>query len=62
MVGLVVPTIHVVASLIASGVQDVDARHEGEHDGAYGRLSKTPATPIAARAAHLSAAPDPAPR
>ncbi|RYE80057.1 MAG: hypothetical protein EOP19_19395 [Hyphomicrobiales bacterium] len=29
MVGLV-PTIHV---LRACGVQDVDARHEGEHDG-----------------------------
>jgi hypothetical protein len=32
MVGLV-PTIHVFASLIACGVQDVDARHKGEHDG-----------------------------
>ena len=29
MVGLV-PTIHVLASL--TGVQDVDARHKGEHD------------------------------
>jgi hypothetical protein len=32
MVGLV-PTIHVFASLTARGVQDVDARHKGEHDG-----------------------------
>jgi hypothetical protein len=32
MVGLV-PTIHVFASLIECGVQDVDARHKGEHDG-----------------------------
>ena len=32
MVGLA-PTIHVLASLIACGVQDVDARHKGEHDG-----------------------------
>jgi hypothetical protein len=32
MVGLV-PTIRVLASLIACSVQDVDARHEGEHDG-----------------------------
>ncbi len=32
MVGLV-PTIHVFASLIACGVQDVDSRHKGEHDG-----------------------------
>ena len=32
MVGLV-PTIHVFASLIERGVQDVDARHKGEHDG-----------------------------
>jgi hypothetical protein len=31
MVGLV-PTIHVFASSIMSGVQDVDARHRGEHD------------------------------
>jgi hypothetical protein len=31
MVGLV-PTIHVSALLIESGVQDVDARHKGEHD------------------------------
>ena len=31
MVGLV-PTIHVFASLIPFGVQDVDARHKGEHD------------------------------
>jgi len=32
MVGLV-PTIHVFASLIERGVQDVGARHKGEHDG-----------------------------
>jgi hypothetical protein len=32
MVGLV-PTIHVFASLIEGGVQDMDARHKGEHDG-----------------------------
>jgi hypothetical protein len=32
MVGLV-PTIHVFASLITCGGQDVDARHKGEHDG-----------------------------
>ena len=38
MVGLV-PTIHVFASLIERGVQDVDARHEGEHDG-WGQRSK----------------------
>jgi len=31
MVGLV-PTIHVFASLIERSVQDVDARHKGEHD------------------------------
>ena len=31
MVGLV-PTIHVFTSLIEGGVQDVDARHKGEHD------------------------------
>ena len=31
MVGLV-PTIHVFASLIESSIQDVDARHKGEHD------------------------------
>ena len=31
MVGLV-PTIHVFTSLIADAVQDVDARHKGEHD------------------------------
>jgi len=31
MVGLV-PTTHAFASLIACGVQDVDARHKGEHD------------------------------
>ncbi|WP_157089531.1 hypothetical protein [Bosea sp. WAO] len=31
MAGLV-PTIHVFASLIPCGVQDVDARHKGEHD------------------------------
>jgi len=31
MVGLV-PTIHVLASLTECGVQDVDARHKGEHD------------------------------
>jgi hypothetical protein len=32
MVGLV-PTIHVVASLVEDGVQVVDARHRGEQDG-----------------------------
>ena len=32
MVGLV-PTIHVFAPFIACGVQDVDARPKGEHDG-----------------------------
>jgi hypothetical protein len=32
MVGLV-PTIHVLASGSECGVQDVDARHKGEHDG-----------------------------
>ena len=32
MVGLV-PTIHVFASISEGGVQDVDARHKGEHDG-----------------------------
>ena len=32
MVGLV-PTIHVFAPLITRSVQDVDARHKGEHDG-----------------------------
>jgi hypothetical protein len=32
MVGLV-PTIHVFTSTAVSGVQDVDARHKGEHDG-----------------------------
>jgi hypothetical protein len=31
MVGLV-PTIHVFSSLTAYGVEDVDARHKGEHD------------------------------
>jgi hypothetical protein len=31
MVGLV-PTIHAFALLIERGVQDVDARHKGEHD------------------------------
>jgi hypothetical protein len=31
MVGLV-PTIHVFASLVIGDVQDVDARHKGEHD------------------------------
>ena len=31
MVGLV-PTIHVFTSVIEGGVQDVDARHKGEHD------------------------------
>ena len=40
MVGLV-PTIHVFASLIACGAQDVDARHKGEHDGG-GALSPPP--------------------
>jgi hypothetical protein len=37
MVGLV-PTIHVFASQIACGVQDVDARHKGEHDELEQRL------------------------
>ncbi len=37
MVGLV-PTIHVFTSLIACGVQDVDARHKGEHDELEKRL------------------------
>jgi hypothetical protein len=32
MVGLV-PTIHVFTSQIEGRVQDVDARHKGEHDG-----------------------------
>jgi len=32
MVGLV-PTIHVFTSQIEGLVQDVDARHKGEHDG-----------------------------
>jgi hypothetical protein len=32
MVGLV-PTIHVLASPIEDGVQDVSARQEGEYDG-----------------------------
>jgi hypothetical protein len=31
MVGLV-PTINVFTSLVEDGVQDVDARHKGEHD------------------------------
>ena len=31
VVGLV-PTIHVFTSLVEGGVQDVDARHKGEHD------------------------------
>jgi hypothetical protein len=47
MVGLV-PTIHVFASLIERGVQDVDARHKGEHDGVArtsGYLTSEPAVP-----------------
>jgi hypothetical protein len=32
MVGLV-PTVHVFTSLGEGSVQDVDARHKGEHDG-----------------------------
>jgi hypothetical protein len=36
MVGLV-PTIHVFASLIKLGVQDVDARHKGEHEALENR-------------------------
>ena len=39
MVGLV-PTIHVFASLVIGDVQDVDARHKGEHDE-VGPLLKT---------------------
>jgi hypothetical protein len=44
MVGLV-PTIHVFTSLIECGVQDVDARHKGEHDGraTWQRKEKRPA-------------------
>jgi hypothetical protein len=34
MVGLV-PTIQAFAALIAFGVRDVDARHEGVHDEAF---------------------------
>jgi hypothetical protein len=30
--GGLVPTIHAFALLIERGVQDVDARHKGEHD------------------------------
>jgi len=32
MVGLV-PTIHVFTPFVECGVQDVDARHKGEHGG-----------------------------
>jgi hypothetical protein len=45
MVGLV-PTIHVFASLIERGVQDVDACHKGEHDGSardFGHPTSGPA-------------------
>jgi hypothetical protein len=51
MVGLV-PTIHVFASLIECGVQDVDARHKGEHDGSWRLLPNGP-RPATCPANHL---------